>query len=347
MEKSIVLTGGGTAGHVIPNIALLGELSKKFEKIYYIGSDGMEKNLLKNYPYVKFFSISCVKFRRGIYLNNLVIPFKLLKSIKEAYKILKNIQPDVIFSKGGYVALPVVIAGSKLKIPCITHESDITPGLANKIMSSYCKKVFTAFDATAKRFKNKAVCTGNPIRNLDCDKNEALKYSAFSKNLPIILFFGGSLGAKSINEFISSNYIELTKKFNIIHITGKNNKTDIINPNYRQTEFCNDMKIAYAAADVVVCRAGANTIFELMYLKKPSILIPLETGRGDQLKNAEYCKNNNIASVIKQENLTLEKIMFEIDYLLKNKEEIENNIAAFMPESPNAYICEKITEIIK
>lgn len=346
MGKSIVLTGGGTAGHIIPNIALLNELNTRFDKIYYIGSDGMEKRMMQNYPSVIFYSIPCVKFKRGFYPENLLIPSKLLRSIKEAKKILFRIKPDVIFSKGGYVALPVVIAGSKSDIPCITHESDITPGLANKIMSKYCTKVFTAFDATADKFHGKAICTGNPIRNLDYNREDALKKYGFSGVRPVILFFGGSLGAKTINDCIAENFKTFTEKYDIIHITGKNNKTDLINPHYVQEEFCSDMKIAYAACDVAVCRAGANSIFEILYLKKPAVLIPLPSGRGDQIKNAEYCKRNNIASVIRQEILTAEKLIFEIEFLLKNRDKITENISAFSPSSPNTYICEKIMEVL-
>ena len=345
--NSIVLTGGGTAGHVIPNLALLPELRKKFQKIYYIGSNGMEKELLKNYPSVTFFSIPTVKLKRGLYWENICIPWKLWQSIRYAKEVLQELQPAVIFSKGGYVALPVILAGSRLNIPCITHESDLTPGLANRIMARYCASVFTAFDSTAQQFGKKGKCTGNPIRALSYEKALAMQQFPFQGDRPIVLIFGGSMGAKSINELVWQNLNRLTELYDVIHITGKGNQSGKKDPHYFEMEFCQNMKIPYACSDVVVCRAGANTIFELLSLQKPAVLLPLsaKASRGDQLKNAQYCHQHDIASVIYEENLTMDALLFEIAYLLKNRETVMANMSGFVPDSPNRYICKNIVEI--
>jgi len=221
MKKTIVLTGGGTAGHIMPNIALLPEISKHFDNIYYLGSkDSMEEKILKKYNNVKFVSIPTTKFIRKLTLKNLAIPFKLIKGIYQTKKILKEINPNVIFSKGGFVSVPVAIAGKKCKIPVISHESDLSMGLANKIILKYANVVCTTFEDTLQCNK-KCICTGTPLREqiFKGDKCNVLNKISYSKNKPFVMFFGGSLGSKNINNLVENSINELLTQFNILHIT--------------------------------------------------------------------------------------------------------------------------------
>ncbi len=303
--KTIVLTGGGTAGHIMPNMALLPELKKYFDKIVYVGSEQMEKNIAHDY-HLPFYQISAVKLVRKLTPKNLAIPFKLLKSIKQAKMVLKQINPDVIFSKGGFVSLPVVIAGHKLGIPVVSHESDMTMGLANKIIYKYAKTVCTGFESTALHHK-KCVYTGSPVRNeiFLGQRQVAKKICNFAKDQKTLLFFGGSLGSQKINNALYKT-IDKLDDFNIIHITGKNNKSQIHQSNYYSCEWTNQIQHFFALADIVICRAGANTLCELMALGKKMILIPLskKQSRGDQIDNANYFAKKGYAKVIFEEDLT-------------------------------------------
>lgn len=304
--KTIILTGGGTAGHVMPNIALLPELKKHFNNIIYMGTNGIEKQIAESYN-LPFCEISAAKLIRKSIFKNITLPFKLICSISQSKKILKKIKPDIVFSKGGFVALPVVIACKKLGIPVISHESDLSMGLANKIILKYATLVLTSFEITAKN-KKKCLHVGSPIRQeiFNGDKQKAFEICGFKNTTKkTILFFGGSLGANAINQILVSCVKDLTKDYNIIHITGKNNKTNITESGYYEIEFTNDIQDFFALSDIVVSRAGANSLFELLALKKPMILIPLPKGnsRGDQVENAKYFAVKGYATVILQENL--------------------------------------------
>lgn len=345
--KKIVFTGGGTAGHIMPNIALISEL-KEYE-IYYLGSNGMEKELIQKIPNIKFIEIPTVKFKRSLSINNLAIPFKLIKSIKKTKQILKDISPNLIFSKGGYVAIPVCMAGHALKIPIITHESDISLGLANKIIAPRAKYLCCSFQSTAEKFKKNAVFTGSPIRNkiLKGNKNIVIIKHKLSTTKPIVLIIGGSLGAKPINETIWNNINELCNNYTIIHIVGKNNKNHAVdNKHYTQIEFANDIENYFACADVVISRAGSNTIFELLSIYKPMILIPLPKSshsRGDQVDNANYFLEHKLALVIQQENLSIKTLINTIKHSLKNKNIIQQNMKNFQNTNGN----KKIINLIK
>lgn len=318
---TIVLTGGGTAGHVTPHLALLPYLKKDFDKIYYIGSfGGMEKNIIANTG-VKYYSVPCVKLIRKFTFKNLAIPFTLCKGVAEAGKILDELKPDVIFSKGGYVALPVVLAAKKRRIPVICHESDYSVGLANKISAQYCEKVLTSFPSAAKSLKN-GVCIGAPLKNslFTATKADSLKIFGLSNKKPVILVTGGSLGAKAINDCIRGALDELLQKYQVLHICGKGNLSGIKKSGYFEIEFTDKMENAFASSDICVSRAGANTVFEMASLKKPMLLIPLPKGvsRGDQLLNAEYFENKGLAKVLPQENLTPATLVRAIDELFCN-----------------------------
>jgi len=324
MKKTIILTGGGTAGHIMPNISLLPLIREHFNNIYYIGcSSSMEEKIISEIKDVKFLPIQATKLVRKLTLKNLAIPFKLIKSINQTKKYIKEIKPDVIFCKGGFVSVPVAIAGKSCKIPIVAHESDLSMGLANKIILKFANKMCTTFKETKSKNK-KCVCTGTPIRQqiFKGNKNNILSKCNFNKNKPVVLFFGGSLGSKNINTLVEDSIKQLTSKFNILHITGKNNKTKIKEQNYYQTEFANNIEDFFDCADIVVCRGGANSLFELLELKKLMLIIPLSKAqsRGDQIENAEYFKKNNFAEVVLEENLNTANLMLKLTHLINNKD---------------------------
>lgn len=328
---TIILTGGGTAGHVCPHINLSNELNKHFDKIIYIGSkNGIEKNLITSQTNYEYKSISTVKFIRKSIFKNILLPFKLSKAISEAKKILKESKPNIIFSKGGYVSLPVVIAGSKLNIPIICHESDITMGLANKLASRYATKVCTNFEITTRKNKNKFIYTGSPLPLSNLSKSEAKEKLKIKTEKPILLVTGGSLGASTINELIFKNVDELTKKYFIIHLVGKGNINKKLKEknNYKQIEFSNEMWTIFKATDYAISRAGANTILELLSNKIPTIFIPLPKGisRGDQIENAKYISSLGVSKTIFQEDLTIKKLQNELNFLEKYANSIKNQI---------------------
>ncbi len=340
----IVLTGGGTAGHVIPNVSLLPYLKDKFNKVYYIGSEkGLEKEIISNTD-VKFYSVPVVKLERKLTAKNLLIPFKLFKSIKKAGKILDEISPNVIFSKGGYVALPTVIAAKKRRIPVVSHESDLTVGLANKISAPFSKLVLTSFEETAHTLKN-GKFVGPPLRKFNNYSLEyAQKFFGFKEQKPILLIMGGSLGAKVINENTSSILKDLLKKFNVIHLTRKNNDFYFKHNGYFQKEFLKEIDVAFSCSDVCVTRAGSNALFELLNRKIPCLVIPLPktNSRGDQIKNAEYFSYKGAIKTLKQEELSPSVLYNEIENLYENREKYKNALKNF----PVKNSCGQIAEIL-
>ena len=327
----IVLTGGGTAGHVTVNLALQNSLKKHFKKIVYVGSkNGIEKNLVQKNTCYEYKSISTVKFDRKHPLKIFSLPFKLLKCVNEAKKLLKKINPNVIFSKGGYVGLPVVIAGKHLGIPVICHESDFSLGLANRIAKHYASVICTNFKQTANQDKQKCIYTGSPLK-LKNENNtiSKQKLGVTTSTKPVLLVTGGSLGAKAINNFVFNNLPELTKTFYVIHLVGKNNLNKEIKLNYyKQIEFSNDMPTILNASDYAISRAGANTVVELLSNKVLTIFVPLPKGvsRGDQIENAKYFESKNMAKVVLQEDLTIENIKKSLNYLQNNMQKIKHNI---------------------
>ena len=325
--KKIILTGGGTAGHITPNIALLPTLKKLGYEIKYIGSKtGMEAELIKAQG-IPYEGISSGKLRRYFDLKNFTDPFRVIKGLFEARKIIKNYSPDIVFSKGGFVSVPVVMAAAFLKIPVIIHESDITPGLANKIASKFTTKICTNFPETLQYLpKSKAVLTGSPIRSelLTGDPEAARKLNGFD-NKPTLLVIGGSLGSVIVNTAIRKSLKDILKEFNVIHICGKGNVDESLlnTTGYRQYEYVNDeLRDFFALADVVVSRAGANTICELLALRKPNILIPLSgaASRGDQILNAESFENSGYSEVIDEDSLGNVSLSEEISLLYRNRQ---------------------------
>lgn len=310
--KRIVLTGGGTAGHVTPNIALLPKLKEKGYDIHYIGSyDGIEKRLIEDYK-IPYYGISTGKLRRYFDPKNFSDPFRVIKGFSEAKKILKTLKPDVVFSKGGFVSVPVVRAAAALKIPCIIHESDMTPGLANKLCIPVASKVCCNFPETLQNLPaEKAVLTGSPIREelTKGNKFKAMELCQFSSGKPIILVIGGSLGASGVNTLVRDALPQLLEDFQVVHICGKDKVDNLLlnTPGYKQFEYVKeDLKDLFAMADVVISRAGANAICELLALRKPSLLIPLpaSSSRGDQILNAKSFESQGFSMVANEEDLT-------------------------------------------
>lgn len=320
MAKKIVLTGGGTAGHVTPNIALIPKLKELDYEIFYIGSyDGIEKKLIADFD-IPYYGIATGKFRRYFDPKNFTDPFRVMKGYAQARKYLKKIEPDIVFSKGGFVSVPVVRAAASLGIPCIIHESDMTPGLANKLCIPVAKKICCNFPETIPLLpEGKAVLTGSPIREELAKGNKIAAYDmcSFTANKPVIMVIGGSLGAEAVNKTVRAALPQLLKDFQVVHICGKD-KVDNLMLNiegYKQFEYVKaELKDIFAMADVVISRAGANSICELLALKKPNLLIPLSahSSRGDQILNAKSFESQGFSLVIDEdyltENLLVEKV---------------------------------------
>lgn len=332
--KKILLTGGGTAGHVTPNMALIPRLKDLNYEIKYIGSyTGIEKKLIEEIG-IPYYGISSGKFRRYLSAKNLTDPFRVVKGYAEAKKFVKNFMPDILFSKGGFVSVPVVLAAKKYKIPIIIHESDMTPGLANKISIPYAAKVCHNFPETSNYLPpDKSVLTGTPIRYelMRGNKLSGLKMCGFSANKPIIMVIGGSMGSVIVNNAIRLALPSLLNQYQIVHLCGK----DKLDPSlenlngYKQFEYIKgELKDLFAMSDLVVSRAGANAICEILALKKPSILIPLSVNasRGDQILNADSFKRQGFSEVISEEELTMEKLVDTIVHVFDFKGEYLESI---------------------
>lgn len=347
---TIILTGGGSAGHCTPHLALLPYLKNNFDKIYYVGSkNGIEREIIERTD-IPYYHVSCQKLRRNFSIKNALIPFSVIKGIKEAKKIIDDLKPDVIFSKGGYVSVPMVFAAKKRKIPVISHESDYTVGLANKITSKYCKKVLTSFPETAKSLKN-GLYIGSPIRGgLSVSKKKALETFGFNGTKPVLLVIGGSQGAKAINETLREALEELLKKYDIIHVCGKGNLDDsILKKGYYQTEYMHKIENAFSLASVCVSRAGSNALFELLSLKIPCVLIPLPKGtsRGDQVLNAIYFQKQGLAAVLPQNALSKDSLVFNVNSVYANKNNLSKNFTKYPVLDKSRQISRIIADQVK
>lgn len=325
--KRIILTGGGTAGHVTPNIALIPKLKEAGYDIHYIGSyDGIEKKLINDFD-IPYYGISSGKLRRYFDVKNLTDPFKVLKGCNEAVKIMRQLKPDIVFSKGGFVTVPVVFAAKRLKVPAIIHESDMTPGLANKLSIPFASKVCCNFPETVQYLpKGKAKLTGSPIRQelLSGERLSGLRFCNFTANKPVIMVIGGSMGAVAVNNAIREALPSLLKNYQIIHLCGKGKlDSTLTNQNgYVQFEYIKEeLKDLFAMSDLVVSRAGANAICELLALKKPNLLIPLSAtaSRGDQILNAKSFEKQGFSTVIEEERLDTTRLIQSINQLYENK----------------------------
>lgn len=334
-NKKIIMTGGGTAGHVTPNIALMPKLRELGYEIQYMGTEnGIERKLIEAEG-VKYHVISSGKLRRYFDVKNFTDPFKVIKGVFDAKAIIKKEKPDIVFSKGGFVSVPVVMGAYFNKIPIIIHESDITPGLANKLAMPYATKICVTFEEALQHVnKKKAVLTGSPIREelFKGSKIKAREFCGFKDNKPVILVVGGSQGSRIINSCIRESLGDLLKTYNVVHLCGKGNLDRNFNmtEGYVQFEYIKDeLANLMQLADIVISRAGSNTIFELLALKKPNILIPLsaKASRGDQILNANSFEKSGYSMVIDEENLNPLSLLEKINELNLNKETYIQNMS--------------------
>ena len=349
--KRIILTGGGTAGHVTPNIALLPRLKELQYDIHYIGSyNGIEKELISQFG-IPYHGISTGKLRRYFSVQNFTDPFRVIKGMGEARKLIKILEPDVIFSKGGFVSVPVVLAGKGQHVPVIIHESDMTPGLANKIAMRKATKICCNFPETLKYLpEGKAVLTGSPIRQelLLGNKAAGLDLCNFTTDKPIILVVGGSTGAVHVNEAVRSILPELLKDFQVVHLCGKGKMDESLNgtPGYVQFEYISEqMRDLFAISSIVISRAGANAICELLALKKPNLLIPLSANasRGDQILNANSFKEHGYSMVLTEEDMNKDTLLAAVRKLYADRHQYIIN----MEKSEQQDSIDKIMNLIK
>ena len=333
--KTIIFTGGGTAGHVMPNLALMDRLDKNEWTVHYIGTaEGIEHELLKGRPEVVYHAIAWGKLRRYFSWKNFTDPFRVVKGYFQSRRIIRTVKPDVLFSKGGYVSVPVVMA-AKGQCPVLCHESDYSPGLANKIAARFADTICTTFaDTVSKVPAGKGVHTGTPIRAslLAGSREKGLDFAGLTGEKPVLLVVGGSTGAKAVNEAVEAALDELLKTFDVIHLCGQGKLDDTApRPGYVRFEYVNEqMADVLAAADVVVSRAGANAVFELLALNKPAVLIPLplEASRGDQILNAKYFERNGYAVHLPQAEATPEKLVDTVLALYRDRQRYVDAMAA-------------------
>ena len=351
--KKIVLTGGGTAGHVTPNIALIPRLKEMGYEITYIGSyNGIEKKLIAQEG-ITYYGISSGKLRRYFDLKNFSDPFRVIKGMREARKLLGQIKPDVVFSKGGFVSVPVVHAASRLHIPVIIHESDMTPGLANKLSIPVASKVCCNFPETISSLpEGKAVLSGSPIRAelLHGSREKGLAFTGLSGNKPVLMIIGGSLGATPVNNAVRAILPKILENFDVVHLCGKE-KLDpsLLNtPGYLQYEYIREeLPDLFGLADVVISRAGANAICELLALNKPNLLIPLSAAasRGDQILNAASFEKQGFSMVLQEENMNDESLLSAINELYARREEFRNAMASNSQQDAVKVITDLIEEV--
>ncbi|WP_442601444.1 undecaprenyldiphospho-muramoylpentapeptide beta-N-acetylglucosaminyltransferase [Paenibacillus sp. KN14-4R] len=349
--KKIMFTGGGSAGHVTVNLALMPHYLEQGCTVDYIGSEnGIEKQLVASLVDVNYFPIATGKLRRYWSWSNFKDPFKVCKGVVQAYQIIKSRKPDLIFSKGGFVSVPVILGARLNKVPIIIHESDITPGLANRIATRFATAVCTTFSETASELKegtnsyHVGAIMRPEIMGGSADKGRRLY--GFNPNKPVLLIMGGSLGAQSINRVIREALPQIMKQFQVIHLCGKNQlDPSITNPDYRQFEYLDqELPDVLAMADVVVSRAGSNSIFEFCALHKPMLLIPLSAkqSRGDQILNARSFQKSGYCEVLEEENLTVDSLMKGITGLYANRSKYITNMRASKQSNALSYVQEII-----
>lgn len=353
--KRIILTGGGTAGHVTPNMALIPTLKARGYDIQYIGSyDGIEKKLIEDMG-IPYHGIATGKLRRYFDLRNFSDPFRVIKGFSEAKKLMKELKPDVVFSKGGFVSVPVVLAASAKKIPSIIHESDMTPGLANKISIPKASKVCCNFPETLDTLPaGKAVVTGTPIREelFSGDAVSAMMFCGFTDVRPTLLIIGGSSGSVCVNNAVRSCLDELTKTYNVIHLCGKDNLDESLknHVHYVQFEYIKqELADLFALADVVISRAGANAICELLALRKPSVLIPLSlaASRGDQILNAQSFDKHGYAKLLPEEDLNDTTLLAAVNEVYNNRDTYIKAMELSTKSDAITMICDMLDELTK
>lgn len=342
MANKIILTGGGSAGHVTVNIAILPELTKRGWNMVYIGSeDGIERELMTPYTNVPYYAIKTGKLRRYFDWKNFKDPFKVITGAYQAYDIIRKEKPQVVFSKGGFVSVPVVIGAWLNRTPIIIHESDVTPGLANRIAIPFATKVCTTFEETSAHVPSQKVEYIGAVIREELLQGSAIKGRNtlfFTRSKPTLLVMGGSLGSKRLNEVIRDSLPLLLQEFQIIHICGKGQVDETLTHQaYRQFEYVTDeLPDFLATADLIISRAGSNAIFEFLTLQKPMILIPLPTSssRGDQIVNAASFQKNGYAEVIPDEQVTKDRLVQTVHQVYEQRSIYMENMQKVKKRDP-------------
>jgi len=351
--KRIVLTGGGTAGHVTPHLSLIPRLAAAGYEIHYIGTaNGIEREMIGKLPGVTYHVVKSGKLRRYFSLQNFTDPFRVLHGALTSVRLMRSLKPDVCFSKGGFVSVPVVIGARLAGVPTVCHESDLTPGLANRISAKFVSCVATTFEDCACALGDKAVTTGTPLRPaLFCGSREkGLAMAGFAGDKPVLLMTGGSQGAQSVNRCLRDCLPELLPQMDVLHLCGRGNLDAALDglAGYCQVEFLEDeMADALAAADIVLSRAGSNTLSELLALNKPMLLVPypLSASRGDQIKNAKCYEKRGLARVLLQEDMNRQSMTEALLALLRDRETLHDAVAAYPVKDGTDAVMELIEEV--
>lgn len=334
--KRIVFTGGGTAGHVTPNLALMPHFLKEGWDVHYIGTaEGIERSLVEPIEGVTYHTIHSGKLRRYFDVKNFTDPFRVIHGAFEANGLMGRLKPNVLFSKGGFVSVPVVYGAWLHRVPSVLHESDITPGLANKITIPLAKTICTTFPEAAQALGEKAVYTGTPLRAelFDGDRARGLAFAGFDGSKPVLLMMGGSTGAAAVNKALREALPMLLTHFDILHICGKGNLDETLRgtQGYRQLEYVSaELPDVFAATDLMLSRAGANALSEILALQKVVLLVPypLGAGRGDQVDNAASFEQRGLAKVLPQDQMTAQTLTDSLLSLWEGREALRTAMAA-------------------
>ena len=351
--KKIVLTGGGTLGHVTPHLSLIPHLLQAGYEIHYIGTEkGMEAEKIRSVPGVTYHAVQSGKLRRYFSWQNFIDPFKVIAGAFQSARLMGKIKPDVVFSKGGFVAVPVVFGAWLHRVPVVCHESDLTPGLANRLCAPFARKIATTFPECAQALGPKAEMTGTPLRPelFRGSRARGLSLLGFDGSKPILLMMGGSSGAQAVNKALREALPRLTGKFDVAHICGKGNLDEALQgmSGYRQLEFLDaELPDALACADLVLSRAGSNALCEFQALCKPMLLVPYPKGasRGDQILNAQSLQKRGLARVLLQEDMTADTLVRALESTWADREQLTSALHAAPPADGTERVLEMIEEV--
>ena len=355
MAKRIVLTGGGTAGHVTPHLSLIPRLKEAGYEIHYIGTEnGIEHQMIAAIPGITYHSVKSGKLRRYFSWQNFTDPFRVIAGAFQSAHIIGRLKPDIVFSKGGFVAVPVVFGAWVHHVPVVCHESDLTPGLANKLCKPFAKRIATTFPECAKALGSKAEMTGTPLRPelFSGSRAKGLSLLHFDGAKPVLLMMGGSSGAQTVNKALRGALPKLTKTFDVAHICGRGNLDESLCgvPGYTQVEFLDtDLPDVLAATDLVLSRAGSNALCEFQALDKPMLLVPYPKGasRGDQILNAQSYEKRGLCRVLLQENMTPDTLAQALEDTWRDREQLAAAVKAAPPADGTRRVLELIEEVQK
>ena len=351
--KKIVLTGGGTLGHVTPHLSLIPHLLQAGYEIHYIGTEkGMEAEKIRSVPGVTYHAVQSGKLRRYFSWQNFIDPFKVIAGAFQSARLMGKIKPDAVFSKGGFVAVPVVFGAWLHHVPVVCHESDLTPGLANRLCAPFARKIATTFPECAQALGPKAEMTGTPLRPelFRGSRARGLSLLGFDGSRPILLMMGGSSGAQAVNKALREALPRLTDQFDVAHICGKGNLDEELQgvSGYRQLEFLDaELPDALACADLVLSRAGSNALCEFQALCKPMLLVPYPKGasRGDQILNAQSLQKRGLARVLLQEDMTADTLVRALEDTWADREQLTAALHAAPPADGTGRVLEMIEEV--